>query len=1052
MRFFLKTFATILSLFQFVIVLNAQNIDDIPKLREVKGKKLLEEVSPRQHKNGMWGYADNEGKFIIKPVFADACAFEGKIARVKVEDLWGTIGHNGLFIVTPKYDTIATYSSDSLAVVQLKGKYGLIDAKGKRIHNVGFDLIDYTDYGYRAKTEGKFGTISNKGVVILEPGFDSMEVFDRQRGLEHVCVDGKWGVLKDGSDLLTLAFDEKITFLQTGMTGQPDLYLAKQADKIGIVTSYGQFVAPCIYDEISMASSGQYYVTRTGDKYGAISLNMTELFAPILDSKPFIGEDIFRIHDDGSFYAVNFRGTVSFQDCADLYYVFKPDEYASTTSIPVWSKNALIEENLLSRQTEVDNAGKVVELMSEHNYDPAAAKADESMPVGYDLFIPANSAESYGIAEGGAFVKASGVVTDYESGHHNLHFKASTSSGLNVCLVSVPSTGEYLISSENGQVSLDKALQKFNVKKFSGIYPKDFSLLPDDRILVRFAFIRQPSEVAESLVETDQYYLPVESYKINLYGGSPNPAAETHAVITFSLDSLNALSFVQLPENGNYRMTASHFGGFYTHSSPAVIADETNVLKRYDRNGVLDWEYRPRYGEQFYDIEETENYIYLCGSTVNSSISGVEVPIVVQLSKRGARVNSVTKELKNSRFTGVVCKDHILYAKTTCIKEKHMGSDYFPQIALDVMRDNFGIRLKCVWEDWGDGVLGGCGLVDADGAWLNSPMLYPDQMCTAYDWEFGGFVADHLIVRHMGNYGLVNRDGAIVVETKYDLLEVLDNPNYVKASIGDSYGVLDVTGKVIVPIEYDYVGRMGEDIIVVRKDDKYGCFNQNGEMIVPLEYEEIREYVGGMARIRFKGKFGFIDKSGNVLVAPFSDEVENFSEDFTLVTIKNKVGFVNIQGDWLAVPMYDAGSSFSGGYAYLAQDGRYGYIDKSGEFVIPMNYSDAKDFDPATKLACVEQNGAWGVIDVKGNFVVPAEYSKVDVCADGSIYVEKDGKCGIFSQKGEEIFPVELDNLEKDKRRRLFVHGVATGRLDDQRVRIDSHGNIVYQYSLLTDR
>ena len=146
-----------------------------------------------------------------------------------------------------------------------------------------------------------------------------------------------------------------------------------------------------------------------------------------------------------------------------------------------------------------------------------------------------------------------------------------------------------------------------------------------------------------------------------------------------------------------------------------------------------------------------------------------------------------------------------------------------------------------------------------------------------------------------------------------------------------------------------------------------------------------------------------------------------------------------------------AGSSFSGGYAYLAQAGRYGYIDKSGEFVIPMNYSDAKDFDPATKLACVEQNGAWGVIDVKGNFVVPAEYSKVDVCADGSIYVEKDGKCGIFSQTGEEIFPVRLDNLEKDKRRRLFVHGVAIGRLDEQRVRIDSHGNIVYQYSLLTD-
>ena len=1042
-----RTILVLLLVFQTFVGLKAQVPEDLPNLREIKGKKLLEKITPLQHKNGLWGYVDSEGKFIIRPVFTDACDYEENLARVSVQGRWGTIGKNGLFVVYPKYDSIDQYSADSLAVVNLRGKYGIIDAKGRRIQNFRYNEVDYADYGYRVKFDGKYGTIDNRGGIILEPCFEVMEPLDRRRGLEQVYMDGKWGVLKDGKDLLTLAFDDKISFLQTGLSGQPDLYIAFQGDKVGIVTSYGHFIAPCIYDEITMSSSGQYYVTRVGSKYGAISLKMTELFAPILDSRPFIGEDVFKIHDNGAFYAVNYKGAVTFQDCADLYYVFKPEEYMTTTSIPAWTKNAIIEENLMSRQNLIDDAGRFVEMLERSGYNIAGL--DESVPSGFDFSFPADSDNPYGIIEGGAFVRASGLVTDYDSGHHNLHFKATSGPGDNLCLVSVPSTGEYLVTLDGDQFSLADALQKYDIKKFSSIYPKDFVLLPDDQILVRFAFIRKADEVMSDLIERDPYNLPVGAYPINLYSGSPNPSVETHAVITFNVDSLSAVSFVQLPDNSDYRISASRFGGFYTHASGSVIADTETSLKRYDRNCVLDWEFRPRYGEKFYDLEETENYIYLCGSTTDAS--GVEKPLVVQVDKRGERKQSMTKDYADARFTGMICRNHMIYAKTTCLKEKHIGTDYYPHFVLDAMGDNFGVRLKCVWDEWGDGVLGGCGLVNPEGAWLNSPMLYPDQMCTSYDWEFGGFSADHLIVSHMGNYGLIDKEGRIVVETKYDYLEILENPSYVKASSGSLYGVLDVTGKVIVPIEYDYVGRMCEDIIVVRKDDKYGCFDKDGEMVVPMDYEEIREYVGGMARIRFMGKFGFIDRKGNILVAPFSDEVENFSEDFTLVTIKNKVGFVNLQGDWLAVPMYDAGSSFSGGHALLSQAGRYGYIDKTGEFVIPMSYSDARDFDPVTGLACVSKNGLWGVINTDDKFVVPARYSKVEICADGSIYVEKDGKCGVYSQDGREIFPAECEALERDGKNRMFVHGVASGRLDGQRIRIDINGNVIYQYSLLSD-
>ncbi len=1051
MNISLRTILISAFLLAFAVRLDAQVVD-APKLKEIKGKKLLEQVAPLKHKKGLWGYANDEGKYVIKPVFTEACPFEGNLARVNVEGKWGTISSNGVFIVEPIYESIAAYSADSLAVVELFTKFGLMNAKGQHIQPINYEEIQYADYGYRAIKNGKYGTIDSKGAEILPPQFDDMVMLDRRRGLEQVLLDGHWGVLQNGRDLLADGFDDKLVLLQSGTAGLPDLYSVHQGGKMGIVTSYGQFVVPCVYDDIVPALSGQYYLTTLDGKYGAVSLKMTELVAPILDKRPYLGEDIFTVHDNGSFYAVNSRGSVLFEDCADLYYMFKPDEYAATASIPAWSKSVIIEENQLARQKDLENAGLLHQIMERCEYDPDKAKASDGIPSDLPLFIPAGEKRRYGIAEGGHFVSTSGTVTDYEEGYHNLHYTSQSPSGVNVRVVSVPSTGEYLVAADRDMISLNKALSKFNVKSFAGIYPKDYALLPDDRLLVRFAFIRNASQVAESLVEENQYYLPVPSFPVTLHKGAPNPSMETQAVITFSLDSLAAVTFAQLPQSVEGRMSASVFGGFYTHSSGTILVDEKTPLRRYDKNGVLDWEYRPRNGEAFYDIDETENFIYLSGSTKNSSFSGIEVPFIVQLSKSGVKERELLKEYQNARFTGLVCHEYLIYAKTSFLKNKLIGQDFYPHFVLENIGDNFGVRHKCAWEPWGDASVGGCGLISHKGKWLYAPPLKADQMCTAYDWEFGEFSGNHLIVRHKGKYGLLDKAGEMVIEPKYDYLEILENPYYVKAGKGDSYGVLDVTGKVVVPLEYDYIGKMSEDLIVAKRGAVYGCFDKSGALVVPMEYDEIREFVGGMARIRIYGKFGFINTQGDVEVAPFSDEVENFSEGCCLVTMRNKVGLVNLQGDWIAAPMYEDGGSFSAGYAFLAQKGRYGYIDKSGEFVIPMKYSQAKSFNPASNLACVADGDKWGVINANGLYVVPAEYDSVVLCLDGYACVEKDGKFGIFAPDGSELHPVICDKIDCDENRPLFRCGVTNARLDGQRIRIDNQGNAVYQYSLLTDR
>ena len=53
------------------------------------------------------------------------------------------------------------------------------------------------------------------------------------------------------------------------------------------------------------------------------------------------------------------------------------------------------------------------------------------------------------------------------------------------------------------------------------------------------------------------------------------------------------------------------------------------------------------------------------------------------------------------------------------------------------------------------------------------------------------------------------------------------------------YGLVDKTGKTILPVEYDKIKKM-EEYILIKKDDKYGVLDSFGNMIAEPIYKKIR--------------------------------------------------------------------------------------------------------------------------------------------------------------------------------------------------------------------
>lgn len=1016
----------------------AQEID-APKLREIKGKRLEELITPQQHKKGLWGYANSEGKFVVKPVFTKAYPFECGVARVCVDDKWGVIGENGLFIIEPYCDNISRFSADSLAIVMYRGNYSLVNTRGEYVSSVLCTLIRETDYGYLYKSENLYGTFDKSGQTLFTPQFEKLGYLDRELGISVFLKDGKWGVLRDGCEILAHKWDTTPKILFNGANETTNFYIAVRDGKTGVISSDGRYATPSIYDDIYCDRSKSYYVTVKDNRYGALSLTFSNITQPLYDSPPIITNDIFRVYDGLECYAANVNGSIELRHCDNLYKMFRPDDYATTKEMPQWMKQSLVDENIVEREDAIYAARRVCKLMADYKYNISSLIANETISEDMVLSFSSENKQRYGVQEAITFERVPNAKIYNDLGSFVERYR-STDDKIRFVSSILDDSGYIIYGS--AICSLNDLVAHYNIKPNKGVRPKDCFILDNGDAIIRLTIARNRNEIGTTLIESDSTKLP-ETSTIKIYTDSASSLVGDTVVVVLKSGDLNVKSFTQMASSDSGVMIGSLFGGFYTTNSTSALIEEDKVLSKYDNMGNLVWQFTPEEGELFYDIEETENYIYLCGS---KTIDDTYKPLLVQLSKSGQRCEAIVYDAPMQSFVGVKCHNYLLYMKLSCDYDES-STRYYPMYVLEDMGDDVGVRLCCVWEDWGGKMIGGCGLLSADGKWLHVPVMSPGQVCTAFCWEFADFRGDILIVKHNGKYGAINRRGEMILDATYDKIEYLNNPNYVRVTNRNKKGVVDSEGRIILPIEYDHIGEMQEDIIVAGKDWYYGCFDKQGNVIVPLIYATIGEFSEGIASFSELIKYGYLNCKGEVVIPPFADSAYAFSDGCARVIVDGLTGYINADGTWAIEPRFDSGYDCTCGIIAVSSDGRYFFVDTTGRTLVNARYDEIEPFDTQMRVAKVSNGGKWGVVNTEGLLVVPIRYDKVMVLPDGYIYVEMAGKCGIYNLVGNMLYDVVYDWIQCESGKPLFNQGLITMRRGEDLFRIDPQGNYIYNYS-----
>lgn len=313
-------------------------------------------------------------------------------------------------------------------------------------------------------------------------------------------------------------------------------------------------------------------------------------------------------------------------------------------------------------------------------------------------------------------------------------------------------------------------------------------------------------------------------------------------------------------------------------------------------------------------------------------------------------------------------------------------------------------------------------------------------------------LSEGVVVKKDGKYGLLN-DSGIAIPCIYDSICYHSNDQLLAKKDGEWMAV-DAEGKTKpIPQMYDYRFSFSFDTgiaIVNNKNGKRGIANlYNGKVIVPLEYDYI-EMLSEKKALLDKGSKNFLADITNGKVVPISDDKLWLEGDDDI-----RGRLLGARYDYFH---YDEQSKS----VIVEKNEKWGVVGLDGKVKAPIVYNvyicayspDNWEVRFCDGLLRVEKNGKCGYVDSKGKEVVPCKYDHAHIFFGGFAAVLKDGLWGFIDTKGKEITPflflgfddVFLDNdLEEGLRNVMLLQGV----YEDGKVKcipgiVDCKGNTTF--------
>lgn len=260
-------------------------------------------------------------------------------------------------------------------------------------------------------------------------------------------------------------------------------------------------------------------------------------------------------------------------------------------------------------------------------------------------------------------------------------------------------------------------------------------------------------------------------------------------------------------------------------------------------------------------------------------------------------------------------------------------------------------------------------------------------------------------------HGYINSKGEMTVDFIYDWVGEFDKYDQGMVRKGDLYGLIDRTGKIVIPIEQPgFFYQVGDYYIVVdwsSENKTKSVFDKDGKSVdaqhIQSAYERKLEGIGDLFVVRPDKKTGVVSLDGQFAIEAKHNSIHAGEDHFlcfdrNLRTMHNKHGKLLFQTKYSIERMTTIGENR---IPFRDSTGYAGYLDTLGQVIIPVQFAEARPFSNGRAMVKNVKN-EWAIIDLEGNIIgdFSSKRTKFEF-----VSMSKDRKFGVINMKGETVIP-----------------------------------------------
>lgn len=220
-----------------------------------------------------------------------------------------------------------------------------------------------------------------------------------------------------------------------------------------------------------------------------------------------------------------------------------------------------------------------------------------------------------------------------------------------------------------------------------------------------------------------------------------------------------------------------------------------------------------------------------------------------------------------------------------------------------------------------------------------------------------------------------------------------------------------------------------QNVLKVQKDGKYGLINLTGKQVVSMEYDEITAISGveNSFKVQKDGKYGIVDNEGKIVIEPQYADIDVLGKDnksgFIVKNDTGKYGIVNYSNNPILEIKYDSVEKVYGNDLYLVTaDGKQKLVNKDNTDVLKTGFDSIKQILSSQENAVIfSKSGKYGIMNLSGKILIDAKYDSLEETKVGMFIAKKSDKYGIIDINEVEKIPFEYNSISYNEKADIYI-------------------------------